>query len=191
MQAADWTPGARRTRHPPQHGLTAIIDSQFGLREHPGMTDSKDDTAVLTTALNHSWAWYDEHMKRVLQVINFYIVATALLVTAYASAINGKHYGYAVALAIVGLVLTAIASASGLSQMIAAGKADKPLRDMQGRIAGRLDADSIRMVERQDGIKQTRRAAILTVVLPTALFVIALIKRQPAEAPGAIRRGAA
>jgi len=52
MQAAAWTPGARRTRHPPQHSLTAIIDSQFGLREHPGMTDSKDDTAVLTTALN-------------------------------------------------------------------------------------------------------------------------------------------
>jgi len=42
MQAAAWTPGARRTRHPPQHNLTAIIDSQFGLREHPGMTDSKD-----------------------------------------------------------------------------------------------------------------------------------------------------
>jgi hypothetical protein len=79
MQAAAWTPGALRTRHPPQHNLTAIIDSQFGLREHPGMTDSKDDTALLTTALDHSWAWYDEHMKRVLQVINFYIVATALL----------------------------------------------------------------------------------------------------------------
>lgn len=108
------------------------------------MTGSKppreDDTALRTAALNHSWTWYDEHMKRVLQVVNFYILATAIVVTAYASAINGKHYGYAVALAIAGLVLTAIASASALSQMIAAGVAQSSLGEMQERIAGRLEA---------------------------------------------------
>ena len=114
-------------------------------------------------------------MKRVLQVVNFYIVATAIVVTAYASAINGKHYGYAVALAIAGLVLTAIASASALSQMIAAGVAQSSLGEMQERIAGRLEADSFCMVERQGGIKHRRRAVGITVALPTALFVAALI----------------
>ena len=58
---------------------------------------SGDDTALLTTALNHAWTWYDEHMKRVFQLINFFIVATALLVTACANSINGKHYGFAIA----------------------------------------------------------------------------------------------
>jgi hypothetical protein len=43
-------------------------------------------------------------------------VATALLVTAYANSINGKHYGFAIALTVVGLVLTAIASVSALNQ---------------------------------------------------------------------------
>ena len=110
--------------------------------EPAGEPRPEDDTALLTAALNHSWTWYDEHMKRVFQLVNFYILATALLVTAYANSINGKHYGFATALAIVGLVLTAIASASALNQATAGGKAQDALHDMEDRIAGRLHADS-------------------------------------------------
>ena len=135
----------------------------------------EDDTALLTAALDHCWTWYDEHMKRVFQLINFFILATALLVTAYANSINGKHYGFAIALAVVGLVLTAIASASALNQAAAGGKAEDALRDMEDRIAGRLDADSIRIVKHQGGIRHTRTAAGITVGLAAGLFVAALI----------------
>jgi hypothetical protein len=161
------------------------VDSPSRLREHPGMTIRKrkrpdqqppeDDTALLTAALNHSWTWYDEHMKRVFQLVNFYLVATALLVTAYANSINRKQYSFAIALAIVGLVLTAIASASALNQATAGGKAQDALSDMEDRIARRLDADSIRIVERQGGIRFTRPAAGIMVGLGAGLFVAALI----------------
>lgn len=144
-------------------------------RKRPDQQPPEGDTALLTAALNHSWTWYDEHMKRVFQLINFFIVATALLVTAYANSINGKHYGFAVALAVVGLVLTAIASASALNQATAGGKAQDALRDMEGRIADRLDADSIRIVKHQGGIRHTPVAAGITVGLAAALFVSALI----------------
>ena len=143
--------------------------------EPPGEQRPQDDTALLAAALNHSWTWYDEHMKRVFQLVNFYLVATALLVTAYANSINKKQYGFAVALAVAGLVITAIASASALNQATAGGKAENALSVMENRIAARLDADSIRIVKHQGGIRYTPAAAGIMVGLAAGLFVAALI----------------
>ena len=107
--------------------------------ERPGEQPPEDDTALLTTALNHYWAWYDGRFSRAFQVINYYLVATAILFTAYISAINGKHYGIAAALAIAGLGLTAAMAAAVLGEANAAARAAPGLAELQNRLAGKAE----------------------------------------------------
>ena len=72
--------------------------------EHP----PGDDTALLIAALNHSYAYYEARLDRGLQLLNYYFVAIAVLASAYVSAISGKHYGIAAAVALSGTALTAL-----------------------------------------------------------------------------------
>ena len=65
-------------------------------------------------------------------------MATAILFSAYISAINGKHYGVAAALSIAGLGLTALIAATVLGELNVASRAAPGLAQLQNRMAGSL-----------------------------------------------------
>ena len=135
-----------------------------------------DDTALLTTALSHFRAWHDDYSNRAFQVLNYYLVAAAILIAAYTSAINGKHYGVAAALAAVGLGLTAITTGIVLYEVNAADLARPAVAELQNRIADKLRLDPIHQTTFQAGITGQRRLAnVLMFGLAALLNIGALI----------------
>ena len=143
--------------------------------EPPGSQPPDDDTALLTAALNHTWAWYDTRSNRAIQAINYYVVATAIVVTAYASSIDGKHYGFAAALAIAGLGLTVVASLAGLYEVNAAALAEPALTEMQERIGGRLKTGSMHIASREPGLRSRLTALAIMFGLSAAFDISAVV----------------
>lgn len=108
-----------------------------------------DDTALLIASLEHFRTLRESRIERGLQVVNYFLVAAAVLASAYVSAINGKHYGIAVVIALSGTVLTAVTFATGLHQRQLAGRIQPVLAALQDRIADELGIDLIRYSQSQ------------------------------------------
>jgi hypothetical protein len=142
--------------------------------EPPGSQPPDDDTTLLAAALDHTWAWHDGRTSRALQVVGFYLVASAITGSAYTSAITAKDYGVATAVAIGGLGITAIASAAGFREVYAASLAEPALAELQDRVALRLGIDSISMAS-SDASRRHRRTVIIIIIGLAVLFNISAL----------------
>jgi hypothetical protein len=163
------------------------------------MTDSKPagaqspegDTPLLIAALNYAWTVYDTRITRTFQLLNYYLVASAIVATAYASAINGKHYGLAAIFSVAGIGLSALAFAVGLDEKRTADKAEPALITLEDQIASKLDIDSIRIVKAGDERSQDDGRTASSRADSPARHRHAVLRPDPLKRPGTTRRGAA
>jgi hypothetical protein len=157
------------------------------LGEHSGVADRKaadehpsaDDTALLIAALNHAWSWDDARVNRGLQVVSFFLLALAVLISAYVSAINAKNYALAAVIGVSGTVLTGTVFAIGSHERKRAADGARALAELQDIIANRLELDSFRMVHASAPRGNTVRASLVFALASTlglASVLYALIR---------------
>jgi hypothetical protein len=161
------TPGARLGEH------SGVAEHRTVDRHLPG-----DDTALLIAALNHAWAWDDSRVNRGLQVVNFFLLALAVLIAAYVSAFNAKNYALAAVIGISGTVLTLAVFAIGSHERKRALDGARALAELQDIVANRLNLDSFHMVRGSTPRRNTIRASFvfaLAITLGIASVLYAFI----------------
>lgn len=75
-------------------------------------------------------------ISRGLQVVNYSLVASAILAAAHVSAINEKHYPLAAVVAVAGTGLTLVTSLMVFRQMLQVDSAEPVLARLQDRVVG-------------------------------------------------------
>ena len=135
------------------------------------------DLQSLGMALDHVAKWREFYMTSGLQVLYFFLVAAALVSTAYVSAINGRLYLIAGVVALGGVGLSSAAYLVGRRQRDVARLADLPLAELQDRLASRLGIDSLRMTRRAETHREQwwhNATVVANIVFPmTAVISVA------------------
>jgi hypothetical protein len=134
-----------------------------------------DSDEIAKQAREHAWNWFSLHAAQRMQAFNFFVVATAFLIAAYASLLD-ENPGAAAVLAVVGAWLTLWFNRldARTRQLVEAG--EDALRVSQARLASLADNQSLMILDAVDepapGASSYRR--VITVIQWTifALFLL-------------------
>ena len=113
------------------------------------------DTELLKVALDHVVGWNEFQVTCGLQVVSFFLLSAAVLAAAYVSALTGHLYAVAGTIALVGAAASGGAYLIGRRQSYIARLAQKPLMEIQDRLAGSLNIDSLRMAVQVEASRRT------------------------------------
>ena len=136
--------------------------------------EKKLDVQLLSIALDHVSHWHEFRISNGLQVLNYFLVASAILATAYVSAINDKLNAIAGIISLLGVAVSAASYFAGKQQRDIALLAITPYRIIQDRLADALGIDSLRIIERTDeylGTTRHRQARSANLIFPLAATV--------------------
>jgi hypothetical protein len=121
-----------------EHGKPAATESD---------SDPQADAETMSTAVSHAWSWFEVHAVQRQNYVNFFLVAIGLLSAAYVGALTGKLPYLAAAIGALGAFVALSFFSIDLRnrELIHAG--ERPLKELQGRLADKLALDSLRILE--------------------------------------------
>jgi hypothetical protein len=85
-----------------------------------------------------------------LQVLNYFLVAAAVLSAAYVSALNGKLHAIGCAIGLLGVALSSVTYLVGRRQRDVARLAEMPMKEIEEILAENLNLSSLRMIDQAE-----------------------------------------
>lgn len=110
-------------------------------------TPSSDDEK---RALDHAWAWFSLHAAQRMQCINYFLVAVALLVAAYGTAIKEERHAIAFVIALLGVLFSASFNRLETRTKDLVKLGEEALKPLQERLASRTNNEALRLVYQAD-----------------------------------------
>lgn len=137
----------------------------------PPIAAGENDHAKLSTALDHAWRWFELRVSHGMQMLNFAMLAFALLSAAYVSALGDKLYGIAGTVALLAAAVAITAYLTARRQRQIGWVAAEPIREIQRRLAEDLGIDSLRILDRSPAARSRWGSAMW---LATVLYAVVL-----------------
>lgn len=132
-------------------------------------TPAGADPDDLKLALDHAWGWFALHAGQRMQLVNYLLVAAALIVAGYSTALGNDRPAAAGAIAAAGVAICAAFGALDRRTAALVKAAETPLLELQDRLAIRAGVPSlalVRSVERAaSGMSYTTVLRALTAAL--------------------------
>ena len=145
-----------------------------------GPTKNHHDIELLTIALDHVTRLYDSRMANGLQVLNYFLVAAAVLSAAYVSALNGKLHAIGCAIGLLGVALSTVTYLVGRRQRDVARLAEIPMKEIEKTLAENLDLGSLQMIDHAETQRNTWWRS--STLMATGIFTLAAIVSVAASA---------
>jgi hypothetical protein len=97
--------------------------------------DNDEAAALMTAALQHAWNRFNFRISSALQILSYYLVAVAVLAGAYVGALTQGLRPVAVAIGLIGSIVSIVAFVGGYSQILHARWVVPQLRVLEERLA--------------------------------------------------------
>lgn len=108
--------------------------------------DPKNDGEDVRAALEHAWNWFSLHATHRLQLVNFFLVATAFLSAAFVTASKEEMHVLAGAVAVLAVFMSYLFYRIERRIRSLVHAAENALQPLQHRIAESLDVDDLQIV---------------------------------------------
>ena len=116
---------------------------------------SAEERRTEQQSLDHAWAWFSLHAGQRLQMLYFWLISVAFLVSAYAASLGMTRPGLPFAIALSGMIISICFHRLERRTRNLVRYAEDALSELQDRLARDTGIEEMRIIERVEAARRS------------------------------------